>query len=114
MSLDTLPSDSIKFKINAFYFITFSVKYILLISNFRYLTQFQCSIDKQLNDTLCHFTTCKVKNVTDWPNVFINTIIFFYIFTDITNLAKQLMLSEIKIDEIELMKHNNIFLRYFT
>ena len=52
--------------------------------------------------------------MTDWPNVFINTIIFFYIFTDITNLAKQLMLSEIKIDEIELMKHNNIFLRYFT
>jgi len=40
-------------------------------------------------------------------------MIFFYIFTDIINLAKQLMLSEIEIDEIDLMKHFNIFLRYF-
>ena len=51
--------------------------------------------------------------MTAWPNVFINTIIFFYIFIVITNLAKQLMLSEIEIDEIDLMKHFNIFLRYF-
>ena len=51
--------------------------------------------------------------MTAWQNVFINTMILFYIFTDITNLAKQLMLSEIEIDEIDLMKHFNILLRYF-
>ena len=48
------------------------------------------------------------------PNVFINTIMiyFFYIFTDIANLARQLMLSEIETDEIDLMRHFNIFLKY--
>ena len=51
--------------------------------------------------------------MTAWQNVFINTMILFYIFTDITNLPKQLMLSEIEIDEIDLMKHFNILLRYF-